>query len=827
LAYGDNGIATYPTPNIDPRNKNYDWILQYCKAAFGDSRGYMPSAQLSIGGSLKMAEIDMYALGKQPVDKYKKMMSPGEPSDQSWRAIDWTPPAFMCKFREIAISKLLQKKFDLQAYAIDPLAKSEEDEHFNKLKVKIIAREAVEQAGGNPDDFADLRHNPGEPEDLEQLAIYKEHGYKHAMSIQAENAFNLIFEQNDIDEIRKRYEASLYDYGIGALTQWIDENGMTKLRAIDMQRFGSSFFEKQDGSDMVHWFELVPTYVADLAPYYSKEQLDDICKKVVGKNGNPAQYAIYNGFFNQSWNRFKVMVMQIKFLSWNDTIYKEEKDGRQNTRFGKSDYKNIQFLAVNKKGELEEGSDSDGYFSTNIDDECKGEATPKYIKSTRKVSYKASWIVDTDYMHDWGLRENQNRKLSSWWDTDLDIQLYAWNFSKMQFSGITERLMPFEDKACMAWFNLQNLSNKLIPYLINIDMTTVESAFSYGKAGTKGKPADVIDFVFSNFIVPWRSNDLLSRNPNYKPVSIEATGQLAAFAQRYEELQNTIEMMRQVSGMNEVTDGSTINPKNLNSTNNAMVEATNNAIYLISDASKHLLRKTADAIIQKVQIAVKLGKVEGYAKALGTNAVKFFNISPDISLHELGIFIDDAPTAYQREQLWNDVNIKESQGLLTIGDKVLIMSCRNLKEAAAILDYKIEKRKQQQHQQQMQIVQQQTEGNMQVAQATEQMKQQTIQMQGQVDMQLIIIEKQLEFKIEQMKKQMDLQGEMVQVEGRINVSEIAAEAKIISQQMAAQTDEAGKNIAAQSHIMGKAIDSDTAIEKQKIANKKPVSKAKS
>ncbi len=824
MAYGD-GIATYPDPAIDPRSKDYKWILQYVRAAYKDSLGYMPCAQMSSTGSLKMAEIDMYALGKQPVDKYKKMMSPGDPTDASWRAIDWTVPAFMCKFREIALSKLLQKKFDLQAYAIDPLAKSEEDEHFNKLKVKIIAREAVEMAGGNPDDFVELRHNPGEPEDLEQLAIYKEHGYKHAMSIQAENAFNLIFEQNDIDEVRKRYETSLYDYGIGALTQYIDENGMVKLRSIDMQRFGSSYFEKPDGSDMIHWFELIPTYVADLAPYYTKEQLDDICKKALSKNGNPSVYTPYNGFFNQSWNRFKVTVMQIKFLSWNDTIYKEEKDGRQNTRFGKSDYKNKQFLSVNEKGSLEENDN--GYFKPLLDGGEEGAATPKYIKSTRKVSYKASWVVDTEYMHDWGLRENQNRKLSSWWDTDLDIQLYAWNFSKMQFGGITERLMPFEDKACMAWFNLQNLSNKLIPYLINIDMTTVESAFAYGKGGTKGKPSDVIDFVFSNFIVPWRSTDLLSRNPNYKPVSIEATGQLAAFAQRYDELQNTIEMMRQVSGMNEVTDGSTVNPKNLNSTNQAMVEATNNAIFLISDADKHLLRKTADAVIQKMQIAVKLGKVAGYAKALGTNAVKFFNINPDISLHELGIFIDDAPTAYQREQLWNDVNIKESQGLLTIGDKVLIMSCRNLKEAAAILDYKIEKRKQQQHQQQLQVVQQQTDGNMQVAQMTAQLEQQTIQMQGQVDIQKIIIEKQLEYKIEEMKKQSDLQGEIYQADKRLDVGSIAAEAKIIAQQIAAQSQEVGKNIDASKHLIGKGIESETAIEKQKIANKKPVAKAKS
>ena len=822
MAVGDASIASYPSAQVDPRNKNYEWILQYCKAAYYDSRGYMVGNQLNLG-RLKMAETKMYALGKQSVDKYKKMFSPGNPQDPSWRAIDWTVPAFMCKFREIAISKLIQKKFDIQAFAVDPIARSEEDAYFNKMKVKIMMRDAAMKAGSELADSPLLAANPGEPEDMEQLLMQREYGYKHVMAMQAEEAVSLIFQQNDIEEKRKRICESLYDWGIAAYTQYIDENGMVKVREVNMENFGCSYFEKPDGSDMVHWYEIVPTYVADLAPYYTKEQLDDICKIAMNKNGNPTTYTPVNGLFNQAWNRFKVMVMQIKFLSWNDTIYKEEKDRRQNTRFGKSDYKNIQFLSVNKKGELQNADD--GYFQDIADSGEKGQATPKYIKSTKKVSYKASWVIDTEYMHDWGLRENQNRKLSSWWDTDLDIQVYAWNFYKMQFSGITERLIPLEDKACMAWFNLQNLSNKLIPYLINIDFNAVE-AVNFGKQGQKAKPSEIIDFIFSNFVVPYRSTDLLSRNPNYKPVSIEATGQLAAFGQLYESLQHTIEMMRQISGLNELTDGSTPNAKTLVPVANAAMESTNNAIHLVSEADRWLLGKTADAVIQKVQIAVRLGKVEGYAKALGSSAVKFFNINPNIALHELGIFIEPAPSEAQREQLWQDVSIKESQGFLTVGDKYFIMTCRNLKQAYLILDYKIEKRKEQQQLQQMQLVQQQTEGNAQVAQVTAELDQQTIQMQGQIDIQKIIIEKKLEFEIEQMKKMIDLEGETIQVQGRMDVGAIAAEAKVISQQIASNTQQAGKNIDSITHLTGKQIDAEAAKEKQIIANKKPATVSK-
>jgi hypothetical protein len=791
LAYGDNNLATYPNPQIDPREKGFDWILEYTKAAYRDSRGYMPFGQLNTG-IFKMSEIRMYALGKQPSDKYKKMFSPGNPGDESWRAIDWTVPAFMCKFREIALAKLHQKKFDITAFPVDPVAVSEEDIFFNMMKVKIMMREEARKAGSPLADSPALSPQPGEPLDMEELLMQKDFNYKHQMAIEAEDAVNLIFEQNCIEEIRKQLEANLYDYGIAGLTPSIDENGMVKLRCVNPEYLGLSYCEKPDFSDLVHWFEIVPTYVGDLAPYYTKEQLDEICKKVVGKNGNPTIFYPVNALFNQAWNRFKVMVLKIKFLSWNDTVYKNEKDGRDNYRFGKSAYANKRFV-VNNKGELKEDNYSEKDYA-KADEESKGQQTPRYINSCKKVVYKASWIIDTDYMHDWGLQENQNRKMKSWWDTDLDIQLYSWNFYKMQFGGITERLIPLEDRACMAWFNLQNLSNKLIPYLINIDFNAVE-AVNFGKGGNKAKPAEIIDFIFSNFVVPFRSTDLLSRNPNYKPVSIEATGQLAAFGQLYDELNHTIDMMRQVSGLNELTDGSTPNAKTLVPVAESAIQSTNNAIYLVSEAEKNILLRAADAVVQKVQIAVKLGKVEGYAKALGTNTIRFFSINPEISNYDLGVFITDALTDEQRQMLWQDINIKESQGFLDVSDKAFLMQCRNTQAAYQYMGYKIQKRKEQAQQFEMQKIQEGAAANNAMFEQQEMLKQQTMQMQLEADLVRIQTEKQWDWEIEKMKKTFDLQGELAQAEGRNIGHQIQGEAKVIASQIAAEASKAKQEIA--------------------------------
>lgn len=809
--------ATYPSAGIDPRDKGFAYILQYVRAAWNESMGLMPG--MLYFGQNRYSEIRSYGLGKQSISKYKKILGVDEIQDNSWLNISWEVPPFLNKYRDIGLSLLYKKQVDIQCFAVDPLAKSEEDIRFNEMKIKIMMRQAAEQAGSDIANHPALQPQQGEPKDMEELAIQQKFGYKHVMAMEAEEAIQLIEQQNNIEEISKRVKDCLYDFGIGGYTTWIDENGMVKFRELVPKNLILSRCTKNDFSDLVHWGEVIEVRLPDLAPYFTAAQMDDICKNVAGKWGNPKTFIpISGGGYNKGWNRFKVLVLDFKFLTWNDTVYKNEIDGRGNKRFGKTSFQNKKF--INPKVEIEateENTLENEYrepLDETVDRDQQGEATPKYMSITREVVYKTKWLVGTQYMYDYGLSENMSRKKSSWFKTQLDIQLYAWNFDEMMFSGMTEKLIPFEDDICLTWYKLQNLSNKLIPYIINMDLNALEG-LNMGKGGANLKPSEAVDFIFQNFVALYRSTDLLSRNPNYKPVSIEATGQLAAFSQLYEKLQSNIDLMRQVSGLNEATDASTVNSKNLNSTNNAMIESTNNALFPLMNADKQLRLKLADSIVTKVQIAVKLGKVEGYAKPLGDETVKFLQINPDISLYELGIFVEDAPTREERQALWQDVSIKESQGLLDISDKIMVMSCRNLKQAAMLLGYKVEKNKEKIQQQTLQIEQQKREGDLQVSQVVEQMKQQTLQMTTQGQLEVENLKGMWMFKIEMMKKQSD------QTEAQIQ-----AEAKTIGNQIQADAKKESAHIAAGSHITGTHLKGQADLIMTEMDNKATIESAK-
>jgi hypothetical protein len=766
--------STYPNPLTDPRSKGYEYILKYVKAAWNDGKSYIPSTMFYYGRS-RMAEIREYGIGKQSVNKYKKILLGDNVTDKSSFNVDWNPISFLTKFREIAISKIIQRDFDVEAFCVDPLAKSEEDEYFNKMKVKIMMRQAAEQAGSELSQSPLLQPQAEEPQDMEQLQMQMKFGYKHQKAMESELGISLIQQQNNISEIRKRVCENLFDYGVGGYKEWIDEKGMVKFREIVPENLIVSYCTKNDFSDLIHWGEVVYMSVTDLVPYFKEEQIDYICKNVAGKYGNPASYPVTN-VPGRTWDKFKVAVFDMEFIDFDSTVYKKEIDGRGNLRTMPTDYGNMG------------RPDTIEFF--------KGATEPKYIDTTRKVVRRAKWLVGTDMMFDWGLATNMKRKQSSWWDTSLSCHLYSWNFYNMMYSGITERLIPLEDNLCLTWYKLQNLKNKLIPYLIKLDINALEGV-NFGKGGKKMTPADLIDFMLQEFVVLYRSSDLLSKNPNYDPARIEATGQLAAFQMLYEELQQGLQMMRDITGLNEITDGSTPNSKNLNSTNAAAIESTNNALHLVMNADKQLMNRLSDAIVQRIQIAVQLGKVEGYAKALGTDTVKFYQISPDISNYELGIFIKDAPTYAERQAFIQDLNLKDSQGLIDPADKIIVMSCTNLKQAAEVLAYKIEQRKQQEHARQMELLQEQSQGNIQAAEAAASMEMQKAELDCELEIEKIGVEKQWDFIIEQMKKSSDFDEGKAQSMAKIISSQVQANAKVISSRIAADAakDKAKKQAA--------------------------------
>jgi len=748
--------GSYPDHQIDPRKKGKDWILQYCKAAWQDAGTNLPLTSLYRGRD-RYNEIRQYALGKQSIDKYKKAIFGDDIPDTSVLSNNWNVYAIIPKYREISVSKIIQRLFNINAFAIDESAKSEEDAYYAKIRTKIIMRDAAMQASPKLAQSPVLQKATGEPDDLEELEIQAQFGYKHNLAIQSENAINLSLQNNKIDRERKKIAENLYDFGLAGYKDWIDEYGMVRFRSVDPKVLITSYCNQPDFSDMVHCGEVIEVRVADLAPYFTNDEMSAICKANFGQLGNPMTIDSVNGVGN--YFRFKCQVLDIQFYSWNTTVYEDKIDKRGNKRFVKTNFSNI------KSTQPQPAQQSDG--------------TAKFINNTVQVVYQCKWIIGTSFCYEYGLKKNQNRKKSNWWSTTLDYHLYAWNFDRMNFTGITERLMPCADSYQLTKMRLDNLKMDLIPYLIKLDVSGFENV-ALGKGSANMKPIELVEFMFQKGVILWNSKDLVTGNPNYSPADIVPSGQLQAFAQLYADLQNTLQEIQNISGFNALTDGTSVNPKMLNGVASMQESGTNNSLYLLSDAEKYLLLQLCDSIVQKTQIAVTLGKVEGYAKALGTNAIKFFQIDPKIANSELGVFLEDMPTDQQREGLMAQLAQYNQEGLVDPSDVLLIQGIRDLKEAQARLAYLIKNKVALKQQQALQ--QQQMNGQIQVqsAQQAEQGKQQTALLLHKCEMEKQNVIGQWNYVVAE-----------VDAAKVVNAAQVAGQAKTIAATIAAEAKKHG------------------------------------
>lgn len=740
---------TFPSHNIDPREKGFDWILQYARAAWAVGTGNTFSAFYN--NAIKYREIKQYALGKQTITKYQKQPQPDKAIDNSVQNRDLTVVPIIPQFRNKALSKILQRKYDINAFAVDEEAQTQEDDTINALKLKIAMRQQLEQMNSPLANHPVAKKGQGEPEDMQQLEMMVQFGFKHNICMEAEMAADWLFNYNQFDRERGKMIPDQYDYGAGGYKCYIDENGKPRFRAISLENFMCSYCEQPDLSDASFMGEAIFINVSDIVPYFTPAEIQHICKSVAGNYSNPK---IIDYTIRRYYDKFKVLVFDVQFLSFNTTVFKSNVDKYGNEKFGKtefSDLSKIRSISING-----------------------GESEPKYLKNQKKVIYEAKWIVGTSYMYDYGLAKNQVRKPSSWWDTQFDFVIEAWNFNRMQFSGITEGLMHLADDYYMTEQKLQNIKRKLIPYAITVDLDGLENV-NYGQNGDKWSPEKIMDLLFQSHVLVYRGADLMTGNGNQRPpMSIEVTNMGTQMIELRNEMQAIKNEMMEVSGYNAVTSGNP-NPKTLNQGYDSANIATADSLWLISNVDRRLTMRLADLLIQKTQIAVKLGKIEGYSRAIGASGVKMFRITPDISLHEFAIFLDEAPTAEERQDLFNQMVEYDQKGLLEPQDRIVIENCRNLKQAYMLLSYFVNKRKQEQQQNALQMQQANAQTQVQSAQAAEQAKQQTIQIQSQANLQEINATGQWAYETAALKN-----------EGVQNAAQIAAQAKIVTQNIIEQ-----------------------------------------
>ena len=722
-----NSKANYPNHNVDPKDKGKEWCLAYAKAAWSDYTNHGTQSFHNNRGTYP--KIKDYAQGNQSINKYKSLLNVDEADNESWFAIDWTVIPIVPKFRRIALGKLSKTEYNITATPIDSLAQSEVENYYKQQKAKMDLRTSMAKQIPGVEEFSGLKARPNDPENDEELDMHMSYTYKHNASIEMEQGIDLIFHTNDMDEKRKQINEYLFDYGVAGYKEFIDSNGAVKIRVVNPAKLIVSHCNKRDFSDKIHVGEITEMTIADLkqraGDQFSEKEYQDIADRFSGRQGDTKMFPSNKKFYKHYDDR-KIMVLDMEFFSVDQMVHESRTDRRGNKRFGRA-----------------------GYNSYN-------KRKNKFIRSSYKTVYKISWIVDSEYCFNFGLCNDMKRVQSNLMDTDLSYHLFAPDFHNMKPLGIMEQLIPIADQIQVSWYRLQNTINQARPKGIMIELGALED-IPLGAGGQQMKPMDVIDLFNKTGTLVYRRNDIGGKPTNFKPIEELENGLGRDAMTYYQVIQNNIEMIRQITGLNEFTDGSTPDARSLTTTAKLAAQATNNALAHIEQGERRLLERLAAAVIVRLQDSVKKRPIEGYIRSLGKNTMEFFKMSPSVSKHEFGVKIEDRPTEEQKARLMQILQASVAQGQVDFEDAVFIEQITNLKQAQQVLAYRIKRKREDAERKAKEMQQMNGQIQQQSAQASEQAKQQTVQVEMQAKMQMEKLKAELQSELQKQKYQFELE----------------------------------------------------------------------
>ena len=737
----------FPSHTIDNEKKDKNWIAQYMKAAWHDFSTYYPNNLYN--GRDRYHETKLYMLGKQSISRYKKLLQPRDSAneDQSWININWEVLPIIPKFRRLALATLMKTDYNISIDAIDPIAQDDKKKYYADNAAKIILKEEFEKQGLDPE----LVPSPDvDAANLTELDMYMNYSYKHRLAIELELGLQLIMNVNQFEQERNRVLEDIFDWGIGGYKEYFDANGNIKIRRVNPMNLVASYSTDPNYIDAQYAGEVVEMTIADLkqiaGDQFTEEQYKVIAEKFQNKYGNPSTLRDQNSSYDRVYDGFRIRVLDLEFYSYNSMILEER---------------------VNSKGNVVVGR------TNKIKNSRKDK---KFSKTSYKVVYQGKWIVGSDFYFDCKLATNMKRAKSSLTDTTMSYHLVAPNIYQMSTYSLGDQMKTLADQIQLAWYKLQNVMLRARPRGIMIELGALENV-PLGKAGRALKPMEILDLYNQTGNLVYRRLDENGQASNYKPIEELDNGIGNEAVQYFNIINNNIQLLREILGFNEVTDGSTPDPRMLNGVAKLASESTNNSLDYLKRAERNLMERLCYSLTLRLQDAVLIGDISGYIRALGSSSVQFFKLDPETSAYECGLTITQKPDAAEKEKLGRRIEQAIQTNQITLADAMMVENLDNVKYAEVLLSYKIKQN--QELTQKRAMEQQQMNGQIQQqsAMAAEQAKQQTLQMEMQAKLQLMQTEKQLESQLLAMKLQNEAMIEQGKLEGKINTAKIEADSR--------------------------------------------------
>jgi len=394
-----------------------------------------------------------------------------------------------------------------------------------------------------------------------------------------------------------------------------------------------------------------------------------------------------------------------------------------------------------------------------------------YSRIQRSVEclFEGVKIVGTEIMLKWEKADNMMRSKSDYNKVKMNYSIVAPKMYRGKIESLVSRITSFADMIQLTHLKLQQVLSRMVPDGVYLDIDGLAEV-DLGN-GTNYNAQEALNMFFQTGSVVGRSfTQDGDQNPGKIPIQEISNGagagnKLQALIGNYNYY---LQMIRDVTGLNEARDASTPDSRSLVGIQKLAAANSNVATRHILDASLFLTVETAEKISLRISDILEYSPTkDAFIQQIGAHNVATLDEMKELHLYDFGIFIDLMPDEEERQILENNIQMAIQQKSLDVDDAIDIRQVKNLKMANQLIKYKKKKKLERDQALQQQNIKAQGESQQQAAQAQAQAEMQKNQAKVEADMQME--EKRNAMKVQYMQQEAEMKMKLMDHEFAINM----------------------------------------------------------
>jgi len=624
----------------------------------------------------------LYARGEQSVQKYKDELSIN--GDLSYLNLDWKPVPIIPKFVDIVVNGITTKNYEIKAVAQDPFSLKERTDYADGIMRDMAMQDemkALEQATGvNTFNSPDPESLPGSKEELE---VHLQLDYKQSIEIAEEEVINTVLNFNKYPLTNKRVNEDIVTIGIGALKTAFNKAEGVVVDYVDPANLVYSYTNDPNFEDIYYVGEIKSMTLAEI-----KKKFPNLTDKEMEKM---VRYPGRDGYIaNPNYDNDLVQILFFEYKTFIDQVFKIKKtdNGLEKTL---------------QKPDSFNPPESDNF---------------NRVSRSIEVLFSGAKVMGVPQMLEWKLAENMTRPKSDLTKVNMNYAICAPNLYQGRIESLVSRCTSFADMIQLTSLKLQQVIQRMVPDGVFVDVDGLAEV-DLGN-GTNYNPQEALNMYFQTGSIVGRSLTQ-DGDPNRGKIPIQelqsssANGKIQSLINTY---QYYLQMIRDVTGLNEARDGSQPDVNALVGLQKMAANASNVATRHILDASLYLTVRACENISLRVADMIDFDLTNNALKSsIGIFNTQTLKEIENLHLYDFGIFLELEPDEEEKAMIEQNIQMALQQNQIFLEDAIDIRNVKNTALANQVLKFRRKQKQKQDQQASQQQIQAQSQAQQQATEA--------------------------------------------------------------------------------------------------------------